>query len=292
MAERWRQVLVRLSPLALLVVISASLAVVIHLLYFRHYSTDADEAAYLLQARNLAEGHLTLSAGAHGEFFRPWLTGEHDGRLFTKYLPGLPAVLAVPLALVGTAVPALGAIAGVWVVSTYAAALKLLGSRRTALLAAALVALSPIAIVQSAVYLSYALSSALIFAAVACFLLGLTTGCRRWSFAAGVLFGAALLTRTFDVVLVGLPLVLLVVLRYRHQLRRLGRGIAWSGVGAAPMVGLLLAYNAAVTGSPLRMPLPAVEPLDTFGFGMRRIMPGDPLTPYGIRRAISASTLR
>jgi 4-amino-4-deoxy-L-arabinose transferase-like glycosyltransferase len=154
----------RLAPLVLLVALSAGLAVLVHVVYFRHYSTDADEAAYLLQARNLAEGHLTLPAAAHGDFFRPWLTGEYHGRLFTKYLPGYPSVLAVSLALFGTAVPALGIIAGGWVVSTYAAGLQLLGSRRTALLAAGLVALSPIAIVQSALYLSYALSSALIFA--------------------------------------------------------------------------------------------------------------------------------
>ncbi|MDQ1633332.1 MAG: hypothetical protein QOJ32_141 [Frankiaceae bacterium] len=217
------------------------------------------------------------------------MTGEYHGRLFTKYLPGYPSVLAVSLALFGTAVPALGIIAGGWVVSTYAAGLQLLGSRRTALLAAGLVALSPIAIVQSALYLSYTLSSALIFTGVATLLMRLSTGRRRWSVVAGVLFGAALLTRTFDVFVAGLPLVLLLAGRFRHEARRLARAVGWSAVGALPLVVLLLAYNAAVTGSPVRMPLPAVEPLDTFGFGLRRIMPGDPLTPYHGRRAVLAT---
>lgn len=278
-----------LLPLTLLAAVAAGLAVVVHLVYFPRYSPDADEAAYLLQARALSHGHLTLSAAAHGRFFRPWLTGEYHGRLFTKYLPGLPAVLAASLKLFGSAVPALGVIAASWVVSTYAAAVQLLGDRRPALLASGLVALSPIALVQSSLYLSYALNSALLFGGVAATLVGLSRAERRWSVLSGVFFGCALLTRPFDVWLVLLPLVMLVALRYRREVRRLIRALAWSVLGAVPLVGLLLAFNAAVTGSALRMPLPGVEPLDTFGFGIRRIMPADPLTAYYGRRAVAAT---
>jgi hypothetical protein len=59
-------------------------------------------------------------------------------------------------------------------------------------------------------------------------------------------------------------------------------------VGFAPFVVLMLVYDAAVTGSPLRMPLSATDPLDRFGFGVRRILPGQPVFPYGRRLALRA----
>lgn len=34
----------RLTPLVLLVALSAGLAVLVHVVFFRHYSTDADQA--------------------------------------------------------------------------------------------------------------------------------------------------------------------------------------------------------------------------------------------------------
>ncbi|MDQ1633331.1 MAG: hypothetical protein QOJ32_140 [Frankiaceae bacterium] len=44
MAERRREALMRLTPLVLLVALSAGLAVLVHVVFFRHYSTDADQA--------------------------------------------------------------------------------------------------------------------------------------------------------------------------------------------------------------------------------------------------------
>jgi hypothetical protein len=50
--------------------------------------------------------------------------------------------------------------------------------------------------------------------------------------------------------------------------------------GAAPVVALLLAYDRAVTGSALGLPFTLLEPSDTPGFGLRRIIPELPFVRF------------
>src|SRR5947209_18138299 len=90
-----RQGLSRHAPLAVtcLVLVLTSL-LLRHWLFPYGYSGDADEGTYVLQAKVLSHGHVTLSARSFGGALRPWLTGEAGGRIFTQYLPGWPAVLA------------------------------------------------------------------------------------------------------------------------------------------------------------------------------------------------------
>ena len=45
-----------------------------------------------------------------------------------------------------------------------------------------------------------------------------------------------------------------------------------------------LAYNRHVTGSLLDFPIAVVDPMDTFGFGPRRLMPEFPVTDYSPRQ--------
>jgi hypothetical protein len=58
--------------------------------------------------------------------------------------------------------------------------------------------------------------------------------------------------------------------------------------GGLPFVVLVLAYCAHVTGSPLRLPLSASDPLDTFGFGPRRILPSETTFAFTRRAAFDA----
>ncbi len=255
-----------------------AVAVLVHLRFFPYLSRNADEGVYLLQAEALAHGQLTLPASLHAGPFQPWLTGEHDGRVFTKYLPGWPALLAVSLVVTGSATPVLFLVAAGLILAVYAFALELLGSRRAALLAAALTVLSPLFLVHTATFLSYAASAALLLAASACWLRGARLGSRRLLLLAGALYGWAFLVRPFDVLLVAGPVAAYLVVRYalsrrERDPRRLGRALAWAVAGGLPLLGVALAYDAMVTGHPLRLPLPATDPLDRFGFGSRRIMP-------------------
>ncbi|WP_018500283.1 DUF6541 family protein [Parafrankia discariae] len=251
-------------------------------------SGDADEAAYILQARMLLEGRLTLDASAVEPFFRPWLTGVHDGRVFTKYLPGWPALLALSQALFGTMTVAPAAAAGVWVVGTYRLARELFDHDWSAVAAAAGVALSPLVLLHTALPLAYAPGAAVLVLASAELLRGARTGARAALIGGGAGVGLVLLIRPFDVVLVVLPVVVLAAGRRRRELGTLLRRSGWAVVGALPLLVVLLAYCWYVTGSPLRMPLSASDPLDRFGFGPRRILPSESSFLFTRRLALDA----
>jgi len=262
-----------LAVLALALCSSTGSLLVQALLYPKG-SGDADEAAYVLQARMLLDGRLTLDARVVEPFFQPWLTGVHGTHVFTKYLPGWPALLAGSQALFGTMTVAPAAVAALWVVGAYLLGRELFDAR-TGLVAAVLLALSPLFLLHTALPLAYACCAAVLTLASALLLCGACTGSRPALAGGGALVGFALLNRPFDVVLVLLPLMLFVAVRQRRAPRALLARSAWAGLGAAPLVAVLVAYCWYVTGSPTRLPLSASDPLDTFGFGQRRILPSE-----------------
>ena len=61
------------------------------------------------------------------------------------------------------------------------------------------------------------------------------------------------------------------------------------GLGFLPLLILTLAYNADVTGSFTQFPITAADPLDTFGFGLRRIMPTFGAADYTFVQAVRSS---
>ncbi|MEY2405104.1 MAG: hypothetical protein QOG39_20, partial [Acidimicrobiaceae bacterium] len=69
-----------------------SLAVGNH--FFNNLSANNDEPVYVLQAELFRHGHVTLSAPAQGDAFRPWMSGRKDDRLLLVVQPVLPAVMA------------------------------------------------------------------------------------------------------------------------------------------------------------------------------------------------------
>ncbi|MEX5710728.1 DUF6541 family protein [Parafrankia sp. FMc6] len=273
---------------AMVALLSFVTSLVLRVTLYPEGSGDADEAAYILQARMLLEGRLTLDTGAVEPFFRPWLTGVHDGRVFTKYLPGWPALLALSQALFGTMAVAPAAVAGVWVVGTYRLARELFDHAWSAVAAAVGVALSPLVLLHTALPLAYAPGAAVLVLASAELLRGARTGARAALAGGGAGLGLVLLIRPFDVVLVVLPVIVLAAVRRRRELGTLLRRSGWAVIGALPLVVALLAYCWRVTGSPLRMPLSASDPLDRFGFGPRRILPSESSFLFTRRLALDA----
>jgi 4-amino-4-deoxy-L-arabinose transferase-like glycosyltransferase len=273
------------------VLVLAALAVAATLLV-RHsffpygFSGDADEGTYVLQAHLLLDGHLTLPAGSFTGAFRPWLTGESDGHVFTQYLPGWPAMLAGSSVLLGSMMWAPVLAAAGWVIAVYALTMELLADRRTATIAAGLLGCSPILLVHGVVYLPYAFSAATLTAAVTCLLRGMRLGTKVSLVSAGMLSGVALLTRPFDLLLVAAPTLLFLTAGHRTRLVDAGRALGWVAAGSAPFVLLLLLFDLAVTGHPFLTPLSAADPLNRFGFGVRRLMPGEPTVEYSVSTAV------
>ena len=236
---------------------------------FPYHSLNHDEGVYLQQAAMLLEGQLTLRPPVE-DAFRPWFFIADGDRLYPKYAPVPAAMFALGellggyrLALVGIAAAILALVVGI---------VREVFDRPTGLLAGAFVLASPLFLLDSSVFLPYAPTTLLNLLFAYGYLRADRTGDRRWAVLAGAAVGLAFFARPYTAVLFAAPFVV-------HALWRLPR--EWPGrvpsqliVAALGLagVGLALAYNAVLTGSPLRFPYEAFAPLDGPGFGRRRML--------------------
>lgn len=276
-------------PAAVLGLLAALVA-----LWARHHlfpalSWNRDEPVYLWHVDVLRAGQLTATDGGHPSLFHPWLSARGDGVFFTQYTLGWPLVLLAAAVSTGSAANALLLGASLAVVGTYTLGLELLRDRRVALLGAGLMVASPILAIQGGVYLSYlfTLGLGLLFGTL------LLRGIRlqRWGpvAVAGVLLGWIFLTRPYDAVLWGGAFGAYVLIRERHRWRPVATALVVTGTGALPLVVGALLYNRHVTGGFLEFPITATDPLDTFGFGRKRLMPTFEVVDYGLYEAVRAT---
>src|SRR4051794_2211580 len=261
-------------PVALLGAVAVALSLVARHVIYPALSWNRDEPVYLWQMETLRAGHFTTRDLGFPQFFHPWLSAAQGGELFSHFTLGWPLALLAGDVLFGTPDATLAAGALLMVVGTYALSRELTRDHSLSILAAAVMTASPVLLVQGGVYLSYLFTAGLglLFAA------GLLSGVRRGRplrmVGAGACLGWIFLTRPFDAVLWGVGATAYLLWRRRHRLRTLLPVAGWLALGAAPFVLAAVAYNAAVVGGPLSFPNTASDPLDTFGFGARRIMPG------------------
>jgi hypothetical protein len=272
-------------PLGLGLAAASAIALISKAALFPLFSGDSDESAYVYQARMLAQGHVTLSSRVHAEFFYPWLFGERNGRIFSQYQPGWPAVIAVGHVLgnekISLVIVAMSLVLAIWFLAREI-------EPGSAPYAVGIFLLSPIFIIHSGLYLSYLWATALLAGGAAGVLAGLRTR-RAWPYVvAGACFGWAQLTRPVDALIVMVLLGVFVALRLRKEGHVLRRALFWLAVGLLPFLWVTIVYNTHLTGSPLRFPITAVEPLDKFGFGPRRAAPDTAPLDYTQDKAFEA----
>lgn len=276
-------------PAALLTLFAVLVALWARHALFPAYSWNRDEPVYLWQADAMRAGRLSVRDGGFPELFRPWLTAHADGTFFSQYTPGWPVVLLVASVVTGTAggAPMLGA--ALAVLGTYVIGIELFRDRRIATVAAGLMVASPILAIQGGVYLSYlfTLGLGLLFGAL------LLRGVRRDHLGevvvAGGLLGCIFMTRPFDAVLWGAAFTAYAIVRHRDRLWQLVGRLSVCGAAAVPLVVGTLAYNHHLTGGWLRFPVTAKDPLDTFGFGPRQLMPTFEIVHYDLIKALRAT---
>ncbi len=191
----------------------------------------------------------------------------------------MSAVQAVGLRLTGSVVPVLAVLAALVPLVVARLAREVGLGRRDALTAAALVSLSPLVVLQSALPLSYVLFLVLVGVG---WLLVLRLGLGRAGPGSALLFGlagtAAACARPYDAVLLLTPAALWAAVQRRRDLVRLLPPLA---VGALPLTAAVLAYDVRATGSALRVPFGLLEPADAIGWGRRRLVPEDPFESFG-----------
>jgi hypothetical protein len=253
-------------------------------------STNLDEQAYLHQADLLAHGHLSVSVPSAqlARSFQPWFAAATDHGYIFKYNLVWPAVLAATTAVSAPRV-ALALSVALFLVGTYALAAVLLRSRAKAVLAAAVVALSPLTLIQSTTLLSYVLFGGLWTFAAAALVRGITRP-SRWSLAgAGAMGAIAFCARPYDAILVLAPFCLWAVWALRRDLHALVVAVGCAAIAAAPIVVAQAFYNRYVTGSFLKLPYSLWSSTDRLGFGDRGLLPsGVPQVHFGPRQGVHA----
>ncbi len=280
--------LTRHWPALALAVVAGAVAAWAHHRIYPALSFNRDEAVYLWQLDTLRDGRLTSVDGGHPELFLPWLSAARDGMLFSQYTLGWALVMLAADITTGSPSAALYVGAGLAVLGTYAFAWEITRSRPPAIIAAAIMVGSPIMAIQGGVHLSYLFTLGLGLLFGVGLLSGLRTGRMGRVVAGGVALGAIFFTRPYDGLLWGLAFGLYAIVAERHRWRELVRPFLLVGAGALPLVLATLAYNRHVTGAPLAFPITEADPLDTFGFGERRLMPGFPTTDYTLGSGLYA----
>jgi len=287
LAERWaalaperrRRIAARSVAVAAVAVAVASAALCWGV-YQRHPHVP-DEVVYRIHARFLAHGALALPAPPVPAAFEVYLMHVDGERWFPSPPPGWPAILAL-----GTRAgadwlvnPLLAGLA-VWLAYRFLAALY---EPRVALLAALLLAASPWHLFLGMSFMTHSATLVLALVAALAARRGRVDGAARWSLLAGALVGAVGLVRPLDGAIVAVTLLAIVLTGGGGNRDRLRRLVAY-GFGGLLAGAALLAYNQALVGDLLRLPIN--EYLDqrfapganAYGFGADRGM-GWPLDP-------------
>jgi hypothetical protein len=237
---------------------SALLLIVYAVVLFRHTSRSvggSDSSGYLNAARLLASGHVTEPIrgldrlGLPQDFARVFVPLgytplERTGRMAPSYPPGLPLHIALAGKLGGwaTAPFVVIPIAGLaCLVLMYLLGRELRLSPAFALAGSALLAFFPTFVFQALQPMSDVLATAWALAAVFAAYRSRARGSPAWAAVAGFAFAIGILVRPTNALLL-VPLAVALPLRPRTWLSFVA--------GALPPAAYLLAYNAALFGSP------------------------------------------
>jgi hypothetical protein len=218
-----------------------------------------DAVSYTFQAGLLASGQLSLPAPASPEAFKGPFAVLWQGRIFSQYPPGAPALYAI-----GRAVNLewlVGPLACAVLIGATAWTGRSLHGDFAGLLVLGLGVISPFILFQAGSFLSHPVAGGLLALALAAFVAGERARRGPWYAVCGALLGAAFVSREVASVLFALPLG--VRLLSRRRFGALTHVVAFG----LPFVLAYFVYNLRETGSPLLLPRMIFDASDHFGFG-------------------------
>jgi hypothetical protein len=224
-------------------------------LVFNGRALLVDEVAQLFQARLFAHGRIAGALDSVPELFSALHLVERDGRVFSQFPPGGPAVLALGVLVGATwlAVPLCGALA-VW---CFAAFTRGVEAERpgVSFLASVLFAFAPFMLFMSGSQMNHV--PTLLGVCGALLALERVTAPevppsrRSWyALACGLGLGFAATVRPVDAAAFALPIAAWLVWRAVRERRNVAPLLA-SGVGVGVPVALMLWFNLRTTGAPL-----------------------------------------
>jgi hypothetical protein len=227
------------------------LGVAVSLYCYAGRGFTGDELAMAWHARMLVAGHVAIAAPAHPEFFNTVSVLVRDGRWFSQYPIGGPALLALGYLVSAPWVvnPLLLGIA-TWQLHRFT---RRAFGERTARRATLLFVLTPFVLVLGATQMNHTAAMTFTLVALAELAAWDLDGERsraRHAAGIGLAVGAVALVRPMDAALVAVPIGLFQLARLRGGERRAVSLVAQALAGIVP-IALLLWVNARTTGAPL-----------------------------------------
>jgi hypothetical protein len=244
-------------------------------------SNWADVTSYFAQARIFAAGHLAVPSAEPREFFdAPYMFNQ--GRVFSKYPPGWPALLALGMR---AHIP--------WIVNPLLTLLtlaalyrlgRLLYDEEIAAMATGLMAVSMHVVYHATTYFSEPASMLFATLGVLTALKAIRSSSPRAWFLAGCCWGMLFLIRPYTAAALGVPMAIRTVWSWRRRPDVLP--VVAAVIPFASLVALHLLYNRLSVGSCFSFPFSLYNPHDRLGFGLRSLDVGFPLARYGISTAV------
>ena len=254
LARRAADAVMRPSDAAFVLVVGSvttAFGIFIALYCYAGRGFTGDEMAMTWHARMLVAGHVAIPSPAHPEFFTTVSVLQHEGRWFSQYPIGGPAVLALGLAA-----------NAVWLVNPVLLGLAAWQFHRfvrrafnqvTARAATLLFMLSPFVLVLGATQMNHTAALTLVLVALAQLAAWDTASSpRRVIHAAGLglAVAAVALVRPLDAALLALPVGIFQLARLRRRPERRASLVMQVVAGTLP-IALLLWANVRTTGAPL-----------------------------------------
>jgi hypothetical protein len=209
------------------------------------FPNSADELAYVMQAQTYAEGRLSIDPPPVYESFSQIHFVALGDKWVSRYAPGW-AVILMPAAVLGLPL---------WTVTPFVGAATLLAfyvlsrrfvSRESAWIGVLTIGLSSFFILNSSSFFNHSLTA---FYGVVFAIFGtryIARGGIWCALAVGLCIGLMGITRTQNAVIFALPYVIALAMTPGRRM-----GLIWFGLGGAPFLAALLAYNYVITGHPL-----------------------------------------
>jgi hypothetical protein len=252
-------------------VVFAGSAIALSSVLFERNPHLVDTIAQLFQARIFARGSLTAPAPHEMEFFAASHLVTHEGRWFSQYPPGQPALLAIGW-LLGVPWLVNPLIAAGTLLVLFAAARRLLGEGR-ARLSVVLYLVSPFALFMSASYMNHVSTGFfLALALYAAVRVGEDDRVLPWAPVLGLALAAAATVRPLESAAWAMVLGIWVLARRGWKAAIVTAAVC--GVGLLP----LLTYNGMTTGHPLRFGYTLLWG-EGHGLGFHTDPWGEPFTP-------------
>ncbi len=232
---------------SLIIGLSFFTSIIISYYTLKTFPNSADEYVYLIQAETLSHGKLWQSSHELYNFFHFNHIAQKDDISVGRFPPGWPLLLSIPFIF---KIPAflINPVLGLFSLIMFYSFVRRLYTLRIAIWSLVSLALTSFFIFNSASFFSHTSCLLITLGFVYCIHLAQEKPSIQYGLAAGIFLGMIVITRSFNAVLIFIPVS--IYLLHRNRLRSIPV-FFWIGIGTLPFFLFLFWYNDKITGNGL-----------------------------------------